>query len=129
MFATGRKPNMQGLGLEKAGVRCERARSRSTSSRGPVPNIYAIGDVTDRINLTPSRSARAMRLPNRVRRQTGEVDHADVPTAVFSEPEVGVIGLTETQAAERYPRIDIYKTSFRPMKMTLAGRDNRSFFK
>ena len=57
------------------------------------------------------------------------VDHADVPTAVFSEPEVGVIGLTETQACAQLAKVDIYKTSFRSMKMTLAGRDTRSFFK
>ena len=57
------------------------------------------------------------------------VDHADVPTAVFSEPEVGVIGLTEAQACARLAKVDIYKTSFRPMKMTLAGRDTRAFFK
>jgi glutathione reductase (NADPH) len=57
------------------------------------------------------------------------VDHSDVPTAVFSEPEVGVVGLTEAQARERLAHVDIYKTSFRPMKMTLAGRDTRAFFK
>ena len=57
------------------------------------------------------------------------VDHAEVPTAVFSEPEVGVIGLTEMQARERYHRLDVYKTSFRPMKATLSGRDTRSFMK
>jgi glutathione reductase (NADPH) len=62
-------------------------------------------------------------------RKPTKVDHSDVPTAVFSEPEVGVIGLTEGQAAESYPRVDIYKTSFRPMKASLAARDTRSFFK
>ena len=132
MFATGRRPNVTGLGLEAAGVTLERkARSRSTSFRGPrCRNIYAVGDVTDRVNLTPVAIREGHAFADTVfgGRPTA-VDHADVPTAVFSEPECGVIGLTETQACERFPRVDIYKTSFRPMKATLAGRDTRSFFK
>ena len=131
MFATGRKPNVQGLGLEKAGVTLAKgAIAVDEFSRTSVPNIYAIGDVTDRINLTPVAIREGHAFADTVfGGKPVKVDHTDVPTAVFSEPEVGVIGLTETQAAERYPRIDVYKTSFRPMKMTLAGRDIRSFFK
>jgi glutathione reductase (NADPH) len=131
MFATGRKPNVQGLGLEKAGVTLAKgAIAVDEFSRASVPNIYAIGDVTDRINLTPVAIREGHAFADTVfGGKPVKVDHTDVPTAVFSEPEVGVIGLTETQAAERYPRIDVYKTSFRPMKMTLAGRDIRSFFK
>jgi len=131
MFATGRKPNVQGLGLEKAGVTLAKgAITVDEFSRTSVPNIYAVGDVTDRINLTPVAIREGHAFADTVfGGKPVKVDHADVPTAVFSEPEVGVIGLTETQAAERYPRIDVYKTSFRPMKMTLAGRDIRSFFK
>ncbi len=131
MFATGRKPNVQGLGLEKAGVTLAKgAIAVDEFSRTSVPNIYAVGDVTDRINLTPVAIREGHAFADSVfGGKPTRVDHADVPTAVFSEPEVGVIGLTETQAAERYPRVDVYKTSFRPMKATLAGRDTRSFFK
>jgi glutathione reductase (NADPH) len=131
MFATGRKPNVQGLGLEKAGVTLAKgAIAVDAYSRTSVPNIYAVGDVTDRINLTPVAIREGHAFADTVfGGKPVKVDHTDVPTAVFSEPELGVIGLTETQAAERYPRVDVYKTSFRPMKMTLAGRDIRSFFK
>ncbi len=131
MFATGRKPNIAGLGLDKAGVTLAKgAIAVDEFSRTSVPNIYAVGDVTDRINLTPVAIREGHAFADTVfGGKPTKVDHADVPTAVFSEPEVGVIGLTETQAAERYPRVDVYKTSFRPMKATLSGRDTRSFFK
>jgi glutathione reductase (NADPH) len=131
MFATGRKPNVQGLGLEKAGVTLAKgAIAVDEFSRTSVPNIYAVGDVTDRINLTPVAIREGHAFADTVfGGKPVKVDHTDVPTAVFSEPELGVIGLTETQAAERYPRVDVYKTSFRPMKATLSGRDTRSFFK
>jgi glutathione reductase (NADPH) len=131
MFATGRKPNVQGLGLEKAGVTLAKgAIAVDEFSRTSAPNIYAIGDVTDRINLTPVAIREGHAFADTVfGGKPVKVDHTDVPTAVFSEPEVGVIGLTEAQAAERYPRVDVYKTSFRPMKATLSGRDTRSFFK
>jgi glutathione reductase (NADPH) len=131
MFATGRKPNVQGLGLEKAGVTLAKgAIAVDEFSRTSAPNIYAVGDVTDRINLTPVAIREGHAFADTVfGGKPVKVDHTDVPTAVFSEPELGVIGLTETQAAERYPRVDVYKTSFRPMKATLSGRDTRSFFK
>lgn len=131
MFATGRKPNVQGLGLEKAGVTLAKgAIAVDEFSRTSVPNIYAVGDVTDRVNLTPVAIREGHAFADTVfGGKPTKVDHSDIPTAVFSEPEVGVIGLTETQACERYPRVDVYKTSFRPMKATLGGRDTRSFFK
>jgi len=131
MFATGRKPNVQGLGLDKAGVTLAKgAIAVDAFSCTSAPNIYAVGDVTDRINLTPVAIREGHAFADTVfGGKPTKVDHADVPTAVFSEPEVGVIGLTETLACERYPRVDVYKTSFRPMKATLAGRDTRSFFK
>jgi glutathione reductase (NADPH) len=131
MFATGRKPNVQGLGLEKAGVTLAKgAIAVDEFSRTSVPNVYAIGDVTDRVNLTPVAIREGHAFADTVfGGKPTKVDHSDIPTAVFSEPEVGVIGLTEAQAGERYPRVDIYKTSFRPMKATLPGRDTRSFFK
>ena len=93
-------------------------------------NIYAIGDVTNRINLTPVAIREGHAFADTVfGGKPTRVDHSDVPTAVFSEPEVGVIGLTEAQACEQFARVDVYKSSFRPMKATLAGRDTRAFFK
>ena len=132
MFATGRRPNIAALGLEVAGVGLAANGGIEVDeySQTSVPHIYAIGDVTNRINLTPVAIREGHAFADSVfgNRPT-MVDHADVPTAVFSEPEVGVVGLTEAQACERLQRVDIYKTSFRPMKMTLAGRDTRTFFK
>ena len=132
MFATGRRPNVSGLGLERAGVALSKTGAITVNeySQTSVPHIYAVGDVTDRVNLTPVAIREGHAFADTVfgGRPT-RVDHADVPTAVFSEPEFGVIGLTETQACAQLAKVDIYKTSFRPMKMTLAGRDTRSFFK
>jgi glutathione reductase (NADPH) len=95
-----------------------------------VPHIYAIGDVTNRLNLTPVAIREGHAFADTVfgGRPT-RVDHLHVPTAVFSEPEVGVIGLTETMACERFGRVDIYKATFRPMKATLSGRDTRVLMK
>ncbi len=99
-------------------------------SRTSVPNIYAVGDVTNRVNLTPVAIREGHAFADTVfGGKPTAVDHANVPTAVFAEPEVGVVGLTEAQARERLAKVDIYKTSFRPMKATLAGRDARMFMK
>ncbi len=132
MFATGRRPNVSGLGLDAAGVGIARTGGIAVDefSRTSVPHIYAIGDVTNRINLTPVAIREGHAFADTVfGGKPTAVDHANVPTAVFSEPEVGVVGLTETQACERLAKVDIYKTTFRPMKMSLAGRDTRAFFK
>jgi glutathione reductase (NADPH) len=86
--------------------------------------------VTDRIALTPVAIREGHAFADTVfGGKPVKVDHRDVPTAVFSEPEVGVIGLTEAEACERFATVDVYKTSFRPMKATLAGRDTRTFMK
>jgi len=132
MFATGRKPNVSGLGLEAASVQLAETGGIAVDkfSRTSVPNIHAVGDVTNRVNLTPVAIREGHAFADTVfGDKPTTVDHANVPTAVFSEPEVGAIGLTETQARERLLKVDIYKTSFRPMKMTLPGRDTRAFFK
>ena len=132
MFAIGRRPNIHGLGLENAGVAVtERgAIAIDEYSRTSVPHIYAIGDVTDRINLTPVAIREGHVFADNVfGGKNIKIDFSDIPTAVFSEPEVGTIGLTEMQAREQLPRVDIYKTTFRPMKATLSGRNTRSFFK
>jgi glutathione reductase (NADPH) len=132
MFATGRKPNVADLGLETAGVDLAPTGGIAVDkfSQTSVSHIHAVGDVTNRVNLTPVAIREGHAFADTVfgKRPTA-VDHIDVPTAVFSEPEVGAIGLTETQARERLAQVDIYKTSFRPMKMSLAGRDTRAFFK
>jgi glutathione reductase (NADPH) len=132
MFATGRWPNIADLGLEGVGVRIAKTGGIEVDefSRTSVPTIYAVGDVTNRVNLTPVAIREGHAFADTVfgGRPTA-VDHTNVPTAVFSEPEVGVIGLTEAAACERLPKVDIYKTIFRPMKMSLAGRDTRAFFK
>jgi len=132
MFATGRRPNVSGLGLEKAGVKLSESGAIAVDaySRTSVPHIYAVGDVTDRVNLTPVAIREGHAFADTVfGGKDITVDHTEIPTAVFSEPEVGVIGLTEAEARKRFARVDIYKTSFRPMKATLAARDTRSFFK
>lgn len=132
MFATGRRPNVAALGLERAGVQLndKGAIKVDKFSRTSVPHIYAVGDVTDRVNLTPVAIREGHAFADTVfGGKEVVVDHADIPTAVFSEPEVGVIGLTEMQARQQFARIDIYKSSFRALKMTLAGRDTRCFFK
>lgn len=132
LFATGRRPNVTGLGLEKVGVRlnAKGAIEVDEFSQTSVPHIYAVGDVTDRVALTPVAIREGHAFADNVfGGKSISVDHSDIPTAVFSEPEVGVIGLTEAQARRDFERIDIYKTSFRPMKATLAARNTRSFFK
>jgi glutathione reductase (NADPH) len=132
MFATGRRPNISGMGLEAADVQIAKNGGIAVDelSRSSVPNIYAVGDVTNRVNLTPVAIREGHAFADTVfgGRPTA-VDHSNVPTAVFSEPEVGVIGLTEAAARDRLVKVDIYKTWFRPMKMSLAGRDTRAFFK
>ena len=132
MFATGRRPNVHGLGLEKAGIALNHKGAVAVDDylRTSVPHIYAIGDVTDRLQLTPVAIREGHAFADTVfGGKDIKVDHSNVPTAVFSDPEVGTIGLTEMQARERLARVDIYKTTFRPMKATLSGRNTRSFFK
>jgi glutathione reductase (NADPH) len=132
MFAVGRRPNIMGLGLETLGVEIAEHGGVAVDeySRSSVANIYAVGDVTNRVNLTPVAIREGHAFADTVYGgKPTPVDHSDVPTAVFSEPELGVIGLTETQARERLNKVDIYKTSFRPMKATLPGRDTRMFMK
>ena len=132
MFATGRRPNIKGLGLEAVGVAIGPTGAVAVNefSQTSVPHIYAVGDVTDRIALTPVAIREGHAFADSVfGGKPTPVDHTNVPTAVFSEPECGVIGLTEAQACETLATVDIYKTTFRPMKATLSGRDTRTFMK
>jgi glutathione reductase (NADPH) len=133
MFAIGRHPNVADLGLEKAGVAINPNNGGiavDSFSKTSVPNIYAIGDVTHRINLTPVAIREGHAFADTVfgKRQV-EVDHADIPTAVFCQPEVGTVGLTEAQARAQFSQVDIYKATFKPMKATLSGRDTRVLMK
>jgi glutathione reductase (NADPH) len=133
MFAIGRHPNVANLGLEKAGVAINPHNggiSVDGFSRSSVPNIYAIGDVTHRLNLTPVaiREGHAF-ADTQFGKRPVEVDHVDIPTAVFSQPEVGAVGLTEAQARAQFSHVDIYKANFRPMKATMSGRDTRVLMK
>src|ERR1700688_4267760 len=133
MFAIGRHPNVVGLGLEKAGVAIDPNNGGIAVdgfSRTSVPHIYAIGDVTHRINLTPVAIREGHAFADTVfgKRQV-QVDHADIPTAVFCQPEVGTVGLTEAQARAQFSHVDIYKATFRPMKATLSGRETLGLMK
>jgi glutathione reductase (NADPH) len=133
MFAIGRHPNVANLGLEKAGVAINPSNGGiavDSFSRSSVPHIYAIGDVTHRHNLTPVAIREGHAFADTVfgKRQV-EVDHTEIPTAVFSQPEVGTVGLTEMQARAQFSHVDIYKSTFKPMKATLAGRDTKMLMK
>ncbi|MEA2934597.1 MAG: glutathione reductase [Variibacter sp.] len=132
MFATGRKPYVVGLGLEHAGVALANNGGIAVDaySQSNVPHIYAVGDVTNRVNLTPVAIREGHAFADTVfGGKPTRVDHSDVPTAVFSEPEIGVVGLTEASARAEYPRVHVYKSSFRPMKVTLSGRQTRALMK
>ncbi len=133
MFAVGRHPNVANLGLEKTGVAINPKNGGIAVdhfSKTSVDNIYAIGDVTHRLNLTPVAIREGHAFADTVfGGREVRVDHADVPTAVFCQPEVGTVGLTEAQARERFARVDIYKSTFKPMKATLSGRDTRMLMK
>ena len=132
MFATGRHPNTDDLGLDKAGVELNDAGAVAVDacSRTNVENIYAVGDVTDRLALTPIAIREGAAFAETVfNHNPTEVDHATVATAVFSQPELGTVGLTEAEARERYGEVDIYKSKFRPMKHTLSGRDEKMMMK
>lgn len=132
MYATGRKPNITGLGLEAAGVKVNErgAITVDAYSHTSTENIWALGDVTDRVNLTPAAIHEAMCFVSTVfGGKPLPVDHELIPTAVFSQPSIGTCGMTEEAARLRHKNIDIYKADFRPMKHTLSGRVERMLMK
>jgi glutathione reductase (NADPH) len=132
MFATGRRPNTSGLGLEACGVAMDDAGAVKVDSsfRSSVPNIFAVGDVTNRVNLTPVAIREGAAFAETVfNGNPTTVDHSDIPTAVFGTPEIGVVGLTEEDARAQGFAVDIYKTGFRPMRATMSGRDTLVFMK
>ena len=132
LAATGRVPNTMALGLQKAGVDLGWNGHVVVDefSRSSVENIYAVGDVTDRVNLTPVAIHEATAFAETVfNDQATPVDHANIPTAVFSDPEIGTVGLSEEAAREMGHVVDIYKISFRPLKYAVAGRDEKMLMK
>lgn len=132
MFAIGRKPAIEGLGLENAGVKLNKKGAIEVDelSQTNVENIYAVGDVTDRVNLTPVAIREGHAFADTV--YGGKeviVDHSCIATAVFSQPEIGTVGIGEEEAVELYGDIDVYRSSFRPMKNILPGRDEKMLLK
>lgn len=131
MFATGRHANTTGLGLEDIGVKLGRAGEIRVDeySQTAVPSIYAVGDVTNRVNLTPVAIREGMAFVDTVfKGNPTKPDHELIPSAVFTQPEFGTIGLTEEQAREQEP-IEVYCTSFKPMNHAFAGRNDRVMMK
>ncbi|WP_088343459.1 MULTISPECIES: glutathione-disulfide reductase [Rhodomicrobium] len=132
MYATGRMPLTSGMGLMEAGVKLglEGEVLVDNYSRSSLEHIYAIGDVTDRVTLTPVAIDEAMKFVDTVLRgKPTPVDHTFIPTAVFSLPEIGTVGMSEAQARAQFPEIDIYKARFRPMKYVMAERQERTLMK
>ena len=131
MFATGRSPNSDGLGLEELGVELGRKGQIVVDdySQTAVPSIYAVGDVTDRANLTPVAIREGMAFVETVfKGNPTKPDHELIPTAIFTQPEMGTIGLSEEDAREQEP-IEVYATSFKPMQQAFAGRSERVLMK
>lgn len=132
MYATGRAPKTDGLGLSAAGVETgpNNAIKVDADWQTNVDNIYAIGDVTDRIQLTPVAIAEGHALADRLYKPSGrKVGYDFIPTAVFSQPPVGTVGYTEEEARAKFGEVDIYRSTFRPMKHVLAGREERAMMK
>ena len=132
MFATGRHPNSANLGLEAAGVKLEPdgAVMVDKYSNTSVDSIHAIGDLTNRLNLTPVATAEAMWLARTLfGNEPTAVDHDNVPTAIFANPNVATVGLSEERAREKFGAVDVYKTSFRALKLTLGDKQERTFMK
>ncbi|MDR6758514.1 glutathione reductase (NADPH) [Mycoplana sp. BE70] len=132
MLALGRVPNTTDLGLEIAGVKTDARGAIAVDeySRTNVPGIFAIGDVTDRVQLTPVAIHEAMCfIETEFRGRPTSPDHNLIPTAVFSQPEIGTVGMSEEAAAKAFSEIEVYRAEFRPMKATLSGRQERMIMK
>lgn len=132
MLAMGRLPNTQGLGLDKAGVKCDDKgaiivdKYMTTSAS----NIWAVGDVTDRVQLTPVAIHEAMCFIQTAFHNNPTVpDHDLIATAVFSQPEIGTVGLTEEEAVKKYEKVEVYRALFRPMRNTLSGSSEKMLTK
>ena len=132
LFATGRRANIEGLGLDDVGVKTGRngVVIVDKDDRTNIPSIYALGDATNRVELTPVALGEGHALADRLfGNKTRHISYQNIPTAVFSAPPMAQVGLTQAQAEEKIGAVDIYKSSFRPMKHILAGRDEKTFMK
>jgi glutathione reductase (NADPH) len=132
LYATGRHPNTKGLGLEEAGVELDAdgAVKVDAYSQSSVPSIHAIGDVTNRVQLTPVAIAEAHCLVDTLfKGNKRAMDYENIPEAVFSQPPVSFVGLTEEQAKKKFGALDIYLTRFRSLRHTLTGRDEKVLMK
>jgi glutathione reductase (NADPH) len=132
LYATGRRPNTGKLGLAEVGVQLNKAGAIAVdeNSRATVPSIFAVGDVTDRLNLTPVAIAEGRAVVETLfNNNPMTVDHRNVPSAVFGQPTVATVGLTEEAARGIHGNVDIYRARFRPMKNTLSGRAERTMMK
>ncbi|SKA22006.1 NADPH-glutathione reductase [Enhydrobacter aerosaccus] len=132
MYATGRVANTAGIGLEKVGVQLDKAGAIAVDewSRTTCENIWAVGDVTDRINLTPVAIMEGHCFADTVfGNRPRKPDHRNVPSAVFCQPELATVGLTEEEASRTLGKLRVYTAAFRPMKYTLTGGEQRTFMK
>jgi glutathione reductase (NADPH) len=132
MFATGRKPNTADLGLERLGVALAANGGVIVDeySRSSIASIHAVGDVTGRPQLTPLAIKDGAKLAVTLfGGKASAVDHEAVPTAVFSQPPVAIVGLTEEEARARYPEVQVHRSTFTPLKHTLTGRPERTLMK
>ncbi|VFQ86229.1 unnamed protein product [Cuscuta campestris] len=132
MFATGRRPNTKNLGLDTLGVKMTTSGAIEVDeySRTSIPSIWAVGDVTDRVNLTPVALMEGGALAKTLfANEPSKPDYRAIPSAVFSQPPIGQVGLTEEQAIHAYGDVDIFTSNFRPLKATLSGLTDRVFMK
>ncbi|AXK42959.1 glutathione-disulfide reductase [Erythrobacter aureus] len=133
MFATGRVPNVEGLGLDKAGIEVGDNGEIKVDrfSKTNIDHIYAVGDVTDRVQLTPVAIREGQAFADTVfgGHEPLAVDHSCIPSAVFSHPPIAAVGMTEGEAKNKLGSVKVYQSDFRPMKNVLAGRNERSLFK
>ena len=132
LFAVGRHPNTRGLGLERAGVQLDKygAVVVDEYSKSTVDSVYAIGDVTNRVNLTPVAIRDGHAFADSIyNNQPTPVDHRSVPSAVFGRPPIGTVGLGEGDARLAYASVDVYRTNFRPMRNMLSGNQERTLMK
>ena len=132
MFATGRNPNTSNTGLEEAGVKLNNngAVIVNEEYQSSIPSVYAIGDVTDRVQLTPVALAEGAVLARTLfDKHKQQMDYNNIPTCIFSQPNLGTVGLTEEEAREKYDEIVIYKSRFKPMKLGLSDSDEKIFMK
>jgi glutathione reductase (NADPH) len=132
LFATGRSPNTDGLGLDSAGVEMDDkgAIVVDEDNKSTCDSIYAVGDVTNRVQLTPVAIREGQAFADTMYgNKPHRVDYENIPSAVFSHPPMAGVGLTEAQAKNKFGSVKVYMSDFRPMKNVLAGRNERALYK